>query len=213
MIGSRCNFALLLTVLVVATESVTGFSTHFAAAKPTFSSSALRSELAEQSNSRGDDDSDLQSPSRRSLLSKAALSSASAFAFLAAPALVASADTGAEVRGIELTPFNGLIFQYRGSEFGGLKGSDLNEPSISYADFMTKLKGGEVEFVEFMAPDGDAAYATIKGEKPVRIGEGYPIERHDGFSSPAFAVRAVKNAGVNYKFTVPALRSYATGSS
>jgi hypothetical protein len=34
------------------------------------------------------------------------------------------------------------------------------------------------------------------------------VEQHDGWSSPAFAVRAVKNAGVSYKFTVPALQAY-----
>ena len=39
----------------------------------------------------------------------------------------------------------------------------------------------------------------------IRIGEGYPIEQHDGYSSPAFAIRTVKNANVPYKFVVPAL--------
>jgi len=115
------------------------------------------------------------------------------------------------VRGIDVTPFNGLAFQYRGSDFAGLKADEINEPSISYREFMEKLKSGEVEFVEFMAPDGDAAYVTLKsksGAPPIRIGEGYPIEQHDGYSSPAFAVRAVKNANVPYKFTVPALNAY-----
>jgi len=131
------------------------------------------------------------------------------------PAAAANAADTAnpEVRGIDVTPFNGLAFQYRGSEYGGLKASDINEPSISYKDFMEKLKAGEIEFVEFMAPDGDAAYATIKGksDSPIRIGEGYPIEQHDGWSSPAFAVRAVKNANVPYKFTVPALSTLRKG--
>jgi hypothetical protein len=124
------------------------------------------------------------------------------------PSSEARADTGAEVRGTPLTPFNGLAFQYRGSEFGGLTSSELSEPSISYADFMTKLKAGEVELVEFLAPDGDAAYATFKNQPPIRIGEGYPVEQHDGWSSPAFAVRAVKNAGIPFKFIVPALQKY-----
>jgi hypothetical protein len=112
-----------------------------------------------------------------------------------------------------LTPLNGLAFQYRGTEYGGLTSAEINEPSISYADFMTKLKAGDVELVEFLAPDGDTAYATFKAggagkESPIRIGEGYPVEMHDGWSSPAFAVRAVQNAGVPYKFTVPALQAY-----
>ncbi|GAX16527.1 hypothetical protein FisN_7Lu261 [Fistulifera solaris] len=69
----------------------------------------------------------------------------------------AMADTGAEVRGTPITPFNGLIFNYRGNDFGGLKASDIDEPSIPYLDFVQRLKAGEVEFVEFLAPNGDAA--------------------------------------------------------
>lgn len=114
-------------------------------------------------------------------------------------------------QGNQVTAFNGLIFNYRGGDFGGLQASSLNEPSVSYAEFNQRLKAGEVEFVEFIAPDGDAAYVTFKAKDgqakaaPIRIGEGYPIEQHDGYSSPMFCVRAVKNAGVPYKFTVPAL--------
>ena len=124
---------------------------------------------------------------------------------------VAVADTGAEVRGTPVNAFNGLAFQYRGSDFNGLTASDINEPSMSYQEFVSKLKSGDVLFVEFYAPDGDVAYATLKStsNKPnnekIRIGEGYPIEQHDGYSSPAFAIRTVKNANVPYKFVVPAL--------
>lgn len=131
--------------------------------------------------------------------------SAAVIGGLLSSAIPVTADTGAEVRGISVNPFNGLMFQYRGSDFGGLKVSNIDEPSVSYADFIGKLRAGQVEFVEFFAPDGDVAYATFKGEKPIRIGEGYPVEQHDGYSSPSFAIRAVKNAGVPYKFTVPGL--------
>ena len=122
--------------------------------------------------------------------------------------LVAGADTGAEVRGTPVNAFNGLAFQYRGSDFNGLTASDIDEPSISYSEFVTKLKSGDVLSVEFYAPDGDVAYATLKSNSNnnrIRIGEGYPIEQHDGYSSPAFAIRTVKNANVPYKFVVPAL--------
>jgi hypothetical protein len=109
--------------------------------------------------------------------------------------------------------------KYRGGDFGGLDASTINEPSITYADFNDKLKAGLVEFVEFLAPDGDVAYATVvvqagggsstgsdaSSKQRLRIGEGYPVEQHDGYSSPMFCVRAVKNAGVPYKFVVPAL--------
>ncbi len=120
----------------------------------------------------------------------------------------AMADTGAEVRGTPITPFNGLIFNYRGNDFGGLKASDIDEPSIPYLDFVQRLKAGEVEFVEFLAPNGDAAYVTFKGKSgAIRVGEGYPVEQPGGWSSPAFVIRTVQNEGVPYKFTVPALRA------
>lgn len=143
------------------------------------------------------------------------LAAAAAVSFLAQQQ-PAFAEQATEYRqGIEVSAFNGLIFNYRGGEYGGLDASMLNEPSVSYTEFNEKLKAGEVEFVEFMAPDGDAAYVTFKpkeGESkapsPIRIGEGYPIEQHDGYSSPMFCVRAVKNAGVPYKFTVPGLAKF-----
>mmetsp|Transcript_27192 Transcript_27192/g.31266 ORF Transcript_27192/g.31266 Transcript_27192/m.31266 type:complete len:218 (-) Transcript_27192:76-729(-) len=117
----------------------------------------------------------------------------------------------------------------------GLDASLLDEPSISYKDFLDKLTKGEVVFVEFLAPDGDVAYATVKVveetttvtkgevgkdgeegqpittttsttvEKKLRIGEGYPIELRDGISSPLFCIKAVKAANVPYKFTVKGL--------
>lgn len=139
---------------------------------------------------------------------------ASAAAFLIAMPGQSHADTGAEVRGIGLTPFNGLAFQYRGTDFGGLKADDIAEPSVSYEEFVKSLQNGEVSFVEFLAPAGDVAYVTFAAKDggsqpaPIRIGEGYPIEQADGWSSPAFVVRTVKNAGVPYKFTVPALQAY-----
>lgn len=62
----------------------------------------------------------------------------------------------------------------------------LEEPSISYSDFLSKLNSDQVTFVQFLAPNGDVAYATFKqssadGETssssaPIRIGEGYPLE-------------------------------------
>jgi hypothetical protein len=128
--------------------------------------------------------------------------------------MVASAASGTDIRGTQVTPFNSLMFQYRGSDFAGLRADDLDEPSISYGEFIDSLKAGRVSFVEFLAPDGDAAYATLQGrDVPIRIGEGYPVEQHDGYSSPAFAIRAVQNAGVPYKFVVPGLAKYSSTST
>mmetsp|Transcript_22752 Transcript_22752/g.27903 ORF Transcript_22752/g.27903 Transcript_22752/m.27903 type:complete len:186 (-) Transcript_22752:3421-3978(-) len=116
--------------------------------------------------------------------------------------------------GVNLSPFNGLSFNYRGNDKNGLDASTIDEPSIPYVDFLKKLDEGDVEFVEFLAPNGDAAYATFKvkdGEKmmkPIRIGEGYPIEDPEGWSSPAFVIKSVKKKGVAYKFIVPMLDKY-----
>mmetsp|Transcript_4259 Transcript_4259/g.10631 ORF Transcript_4259/g.10631 Transcript_4259/m.10631 type:complete len:231 (+) Transcript_4259:93-785(+) len=159
-----------------------------------------------------------QEVSRRGFFAKAVAVSTSAAMTIAQP--VRAAQEPELRQGIKVDPFNGLAFNYRGGDFGGLHSSEVNEPSITYADFNDKLKSGQVAFVEFLAPDGDVAYASIKQQdgdssgsgssssstgKKLRIGEGYPIEQHDGYSSPMFCVRAVKNAGVPYKFVVPAL--------
>ena len=110
-------------------------------------------------------------------------------------------------------------------KINGLDASSLNEPSIPYAEFNEKLKNGRVELVEFLAPNGDVAYVTLKGDTTnleeeasngvpitattnsvrLRIGEGYPLEQTDGCSSPLFCIRTVKNAGVPYKFIVKGL--------
>ena len=107
----------------------------------------------------------------------------------------------------DLSAFNTLTFNYRRNDFGGLKAADVDGESISYNDFLKKLDSGDVKFVEFYAPDGDVAIATFEipsteeGQAPttqkMRIGEGYPIEIHDGWSSPAFAIRTVKEKGVS----------------
>ena len=152
----------------------------------------------------------LHAESRRSFFG----ASAAAVASLAGASAAQAVQEVETRQGIEVTAFNGLIFNYRNSQYGGLDADDIDEPSVSYKEFCDRLKAGEVEFVEFMAPDGDAAYVSFKAKEgeskpsPIRIGEGYPIEQHDGWSSPAFAVRTVKNAGVPYKFTVPALSKY-----
>eukprot|EP00555_Chaetoceros_dichaeta_P015328 CAMPEP_0198275602 /NCGR_PEP_ID=MMETSP1447-20131203/64864_1 /TAXON_ID=420782 /ORGANISM="Chaetoceros dichaeta, Strain CCMP1751" /LENGTH=199 /DNA_ID=CAMNT_0043970487 /DNA_START=175 /DNA_END=774 /DNA_ORIENTATION=+ len=128
----------------------------------------------------------------------------------------AAAEDGELTRGgVQLTPFNGLAFNYRGGDSQGLDGSTLDEPSVSYAYFLDALDKGNVEFVEFFAPSGDKAYVTFKAIegvctkcRPVRIGEGYPVEDPNGFSSPAFVIKTVQKKNVPYKFTLPALANY-----
>jgi hypothetical protein len=141
--------------------------------------------------------------SRRNLLSGAFAASILA---LSAPNMAMAQEE------IPITPFNGLIFNYRNSDVPfGLDASTLgDEPSVPFKEFADRLQKGEVKFVDFQAPFGDVAYVTFKeGDgKPIRIGEGYPIEQHDGWSSPAFVVRAVENQNVPYKFSVPGLEKY-----
>lgn len=120
--------------------------------------------------------------------------------------------------GVKLTPFNSLAFNYRDGESPTVQTSDINEVSIPYSEFLEKLEAGQVASVDFLAPNGDTAYATLKptaveGEdggstentKPIRIGEGYPIEDPKGWSSPAFVIKAVAKKGVPYQFVVPGL--------
>jgi hypothetical protein len=150
--------------------------------------------------------------SRRSVVSllTSSIVAAAGSSVLFPAAARAEAET-MERGGVKLTPFNSLAFNYRGGESPTVDASTLNEPSISYAEFLEKLNANQVTFVEFLAPNGDAAYATFKSEdsnnpsKPIRIGEGYPIEDPEGWSSPAFVIKAVAKAGVDYKFVVPGL--------
>jgi len=92
---------------------------------------------------------------------------------------------------------------------GGLDASTLKEDSIPFIEFCEKMKDDKVEFVEFIVPSGDVAYATIKGrKKPIRIGQGYPIDKPGSWSSPAFVIRSVSNFEVPYKFTVPGMPNF-----
>lgn len=111
----------------------------------------------------------------------------------------------------EINTFNSLIYNFKNTALdGGLDASTLKEPSISFIEFGEAMKKGQVTFVEFMAPNGLVAYATLKKnpKKPIRIGQGYPTGAKNSWSSPDFVIRSVSNFGVPYKFTVPALEKY-----
>ena len=100
--------------------------------------------------------------------------------------------------------------RYTGGDSPTVDASKIDEESITYADFLSKLESDKITHVTFLAPNGDKAYATVKNEdgtenKPIRIGEGYPMEDPNGWSSPAFVVKAVAKRGVPYEFVVPGL--------
>lgn len=168
-------------------------------------------------------DNEVTSSRRNALRTILTSSSTAAAALITASSSAVAVDDDLTRGGVPLTPFNGLAFQYRGGVKGtGLDASTLDEDSISYADFLKYLDEGKVTFVEFLAPNGDKAYATVKmgsatssdGETSsdastrIRIGEGYPIEDPEGWSSPAFVVKSVFKKGVPYKFILPALDKY-----
>ena len=107
-----------------------------------------------------------------------------------------------------VNPFNSACMGFGCSDSNGL--DDMGKPkppedvaSIPYAAFLEALEAKKVTFVEFSPPNGDDAFATIEGVNnglPILIGEGYPIERGDGWSSPLFVMRALDNAGVPHRY-------------
>jgi hypothetical protein len=137
-----------------------------------------------------------------------------------AAAAVAVSPTPAFAKGIgskdsvvqrEINTFNSLIYNFKNTALdGGLDAKTLTEPSITFIEFGEAMKKGQVTFVEFLAPNGLVAYATLKKnpKKPIRIGQGYPTGAKNSWSSPDFVIRSVSNYGVPYKFTVPALEKY-----
>jgi hypothetical protein len=118
----------------------------------------------------------------------------------------------------EMNSFRDLISNFKDTTLnGGLDASKINEPSVSFLEFGEQMKNGQVDFVEFMAPEGNVAYATFKAKKGetetsnrIRIGEGYPTTSKNSWSSPDYVIRSVSNFGVPYKFTVPALAKYSS---
>ncbi|KAL3783129.1 hypothetical protein HJC23_012465 [Cyclotella cryptica] len=139
----------------------------------------------------------------------------SSVAVLSLPGVARAEAESMERGGVKLTPFNSLSFNYRGGSSPTT--GTLEEPSISYSDFLSKLNSDQVTFVEFLAPNGNVAYATLKQSSadgeissaagPIRIGEGYPLEDPEGWSSPAFVIKAVAKMGVPYKFVVPGINA------
>eukprot|EP00965_Chrysotila_dentata_P206512 6183577-Pleurochrysis_carterae.AAC.1 len=87
---------------------------------------------------------------------------------------------------------------YGGTDFNGLEGAP--EGSLPYSEFLALIKEKRIQSVEFIPPSGDEAYAYVldasgNGVKRVRIGDGWPIEMANGWSSPTWVVRILKVAG------------------
>lgn len=76
-----------------------------------------------------------------------------------------------------------------------------DEESITFKSFLDSLDKGLVAKVDFLA-GGNKAYAFVKpsasGEATrIRVGEGYPDEQGDGWSSPLWVVRALNDRNVS----------------
>ena len=130
-------------------------------------------------------------------------------AFFAAPVAAARADVeggalGATCMGFGCNP-------YQGTDFNGLPAAAAPDGAMPYPDFLAALKDKKVEGVVFQPPMGDVAFAIIDG-KSVRIGEGWPVEVSNSWSSPTWVVRILQNEGVPYawNFDLKAKNSYKT---
>ena len=130
-----------------------------------------------------------QTQSRRSVLSLAAAS-------LAAP-LAAHADVKYEGGAFSATCMGFGCNSYSGTDFNGMPKEEAPAGSMPYPDFLKALKDKKVEGVVFQPPAGDVAFALIDG-KSVRIGEGWPVEVSNSWSSPTWVVRILQNEGVPY---------------
>ena len=76
-----------------------------------------------------------------------------------------------------------------------------DEESITFKSFLDSLDKGLVAKVDFLA-GGNKAYAFVKptatGEPTrIRVGEGYPDEQGNGWSSPLWVVRALNDRNVS----------------
>ncbi|CAM9964017.1 unnamed protein product [Ectocarpus sp. 8 AP-2014] len=105
-------------------------------------------------------------------------------------------------------PFTSICMGFGCGEFQGLDypgaPAPTDEDSITFKSFLQSLDKGLVTKVDFLA-GGDKAYAFVKpdaaGEATrIRVGEGYPDEQGNSWSSPLWVVRALNDRNVPYHF-------------
>ena len=149
------------------------------------------------------------SSSRRELLG--AVASAAAAQVLAGAAAPAFADelstpeANQQLLKTGVNPFNSACMGFGCSDAKGLSYGGAEAPegieSLPYSSFLKMVESKEVASVEFIPPSGDVAYAILKEDnKRIRIGEGMPEEKGNGWSSPMYVMRILDNKGVPYKF-------------
>ena len=103
---------------------------------------------------------------------------------------------------------------YGDTSFNGMPASQAAPGSMPYPEFLQALKDKKVEGVVFQPPSGDIAYAIIEG-KSVRMGEGWPVEISNSWSSPTWVVRILENEGVPYawNFDLKKKKRFADGTA
>ena len=149
------------------------------------------------------------SSSRRELLG--AVASATAAQVLGGAAAPAFADelstpeANQQLLKTGVNPFNSACMGFGCSDAKGLSYGGAEAPegieSLPYSSFLKMVESKEVASVEFIPPSGDVAYAILKEDnKRIRIGEGMPEEKGNGWSSPMYVMRILDNKGVPYKF-------------
>ncbi len=106
---------------------------------------------------------------------------------------------------------------YRNQDFNRLADAPTN--SMPYPDFLQAVKAKKVRSVEFVQPSGDEAYALLDdadgnlcqkydpdavvadGACRLRMGNGWPVEVANSWSSPTWVVRILKNENIPYEWT------------
>lgn len=133
--------------------------------------------------------------SRRSLFAAAAAS-------LSPRLLPARAD-------VPTDPFNSMCLGFGCNSVQGvdrISGAPkpTDEDSIAWLDFLKALDDNRVARVDFVDVTMRKAYAVLKdgqqGTTVILIGEGYPIEVGNSWSSTAFVARILQNRGIGYTF-------------
>lgn len=112
------------------------------------------------------------------------------------------ADTSAECYGAEGGALAATCLGFGCNPYGDIGFNGLSKEaappgSMPYSEFLAALKAKKVERVIFEPPAGDEAYAVIDGNK-IRVGEGWPIEMPNSWSSPSWVVRILENEKVPY---------------
>ena len=92
-------------------------------------------------------------------------------------------------------------FGVRDTSLNGMPAEQAPPGSLPYSEFLKAVTDKKVEGVVFEPPSGDVAFALIDG-KSVRIGEGWPKEMGNSWSSPTWVMRILEDEGVPYKFNI-----------